>query len=59
VTAAPRHPAIRYFYPEDLGAAETLGGLLREMDDHWAMRAFTGYEPKPRPGTIELWIANS
>lgn len=58
VNAVPRSPTIRYFHEEDLPAAETLEALLRNAGGQWATRAFTAYEPKPRPGTIEVWIAN-
>lgn len=57
VNAVPSSPSIRYFYPADLGAAEKLGELLRDAGGRWTEQAFTAYEPKPRPGTIEVWIA--
>ena len=54
--------SVRYFFAGDLGEARR---LLASFNDYLGRQArpaargpvdFTRYDPKPQPGTIELWI---
>ena len=54
-------PNVRYFHEEDWQAAVEVSDLLTaalEGDDA-AARDFTGYEPAPDRGLIEIWIDGS
>ncbi len=43
---------VRYFHAEDSRAAARLAGEIGAQ-----ARDFTGYDPAPPPGTIEVWLA--
>jgi hypothetical protein len=54
--------SVRYFFPSDRdaasGLAEMLGRLYRKRNDPREFRLldFTGYNPKPRERTLEIWL---
>ena len=56
VADVPRAANIRYFFAQDEGAARDLASMLGRGGTSWSVRDFTTYEPKPRAGTIEVWI---
>lgn len=56
VQVLPSTPSVRYFYQEDADAARYLARLLEREGGHWTVKAFTTYEPRPRPGLLEIWI---
>lgn len=56
VPGTPRAATIRFFHPEDVGAAWELEAALRATGDDWQVRNFTSYHPRPRRGTLEVWI---
>lgn len=54
--------SVRYFYPADRDAAQRLVGLAGPLLTAGGRASprlpgdFTHYQPKPRPGTVEVWI---
>lgn len=56
VAGTPRAPTIRFFHPEDVGAAWELETALRMTGESWQVRNYTSYLPKPRRGTLEIWL---
>lgn len=51
---------IRYYHASDRGDADTLQDALASAlpgPRHPAARDFTSFDPQPRPGTLEVWIA--
>lgn len=56
VAGTPHAATIRFFHPEDVGAAWDLETALRATGDDWQVRNFTSYHPRPRRGTLEVWI---
>jgi hypothetical protein len=58
VRASPAAPDIRYFFAEDREAAERLAqALSRQAGARVPARNFSHFRPLPRPGTLELWLA--
>lgn len=53
VAASPGRPDIRYFSPEDSGAARA---LATEMGGPWTVTDMTGFQPRPSRGTLEVWF---
>jgi hypothetical protein len=58
-------PSVRYFFEDDRGASE---GLVKELSRFFEEETslapdhasdFTHYLPKPRPGTVEVWLPAS
>ena len=56
VPATPRTPSIRFYYPEDVGAAWALRAALSNTGETWQVSNYTHYQPKPRHGTLEVWL---
>ena len=56
VPSTPRAPTIRFFHPEDVGPAWELEAALSTTGNTWEVRNFTGVQPKPRRGTLEVWL---
>ena len=56
VQVLPDAPSVRYFYKEDADAAGHLASLLDPGGGPWIVKGFTTYEPRPRPGLLEIWI---
>jgi hypothetical protein len=60
-----RSGSIRYFRADDAPAAreigDAMGGLFADNPVLAPRRVldFTHYEPKPRPGTVEIWLPSS
>ncbi len=50
---------VRYYHARDSAAASRIAGLLEPSEDGSLAepRDFTDYDPKPEPGTIEVWFA--
>ena len=46
---------LRFFFPADADAATRLADALAPL----ALQDFTHYHPRPHPGTLELWLANT
>lgn len=54
-----RENSVRYFFESDRAAAEAVKAQLESQipgDDQVAILDFTGYEPKPRQGHLEVWL---
>jgi hypothetical protein len=49
-----RESNVRFYHPEDAAAAGQVASLTGAV-----ARDFTGYRPRPEPGTIELWLEGS
>ena len=47
--------SIRYFHPADRGVSGLLGALL-DGGGQSGVEDFTFYRPRPRPGTVEIWL---
>jgi hypothetical protein len=45
---------LRFFLPADAAAARLLAAAVPSL----AVQDFSHYEPRPAPGTLELWLAN-
>ena len=43
---------VRFFHPEDREAAARVAETMSAR-----LRSFTNFDPKPAPGTVELWLA--
>lgn len=56
VPATPDAPVVRYFHASDRPAAES---LLRRLGGNWSLQDFTTFAPKPRAGTLEVWLPGS
>ncbi len=56
VSSTPRAPTIRFFHPEDVGAAWELEAAVSATGGAWEVRNFTGFQPRPRRGTLEVWL---
>lgn len=56
VAATPSRPTIRYFHPEDEPAARQAAGWMAGAGLAWTVRDFSGYQPLPSRGTIEVWL---
>ena len=57
---AIRTSSVRYFHEADRAAAARLrSDLPPSLAESTLIMDFTSYEPRPRPGTIELWLADS
>jgi len=56
VAATPNRPTIRFFHPEDEPAARQAAGWMAEAGLPWTVRDFSGYQPTPSRGTIEVWL---
>ena len=56
VQETPREPTIRFFYPEDVGAAWELEATLRATGDTWEVRNATRSPHKPRRGTLDVLL---
>jgi hypothetical protein len=58
-------PGVRYFFEGDRNASERLVDELGRFFEQTALRApdqasdFTHFEPKPRPGNVEVWLPAS
>ena len=51
---AVRADRLRFFVPADASAARLLAAEVPSL----AVQDFSHYEPRPAPGTLELWLAN-
>lgn len=51
-----RRPSIRYFFAEDRSATEALEREVEPFTGESRVVPMLGYMPKPRPGTLEVWI---
>lgn len=58
VDDVPEVPSIRYFFPEDAGAARVAAVALAGSG-RFQIRGFLEYTPPPRPGLIEVWLPPS
>ncbi|HUG62079.1 MAG TPA: hypothetical protein VMP03_09545 [Methylomirabilota bacterium] len=58
VDLALRASRVRYFYPEDRTAAQSVRRAVAATEGDWNVELsdFTHYRPLPRPGTVEVWI---
>jgi hypothetical protein len=56
VRDAPHEATIRFFHREDVGAAWDLAATLGGDGAGWQVRNFTSFRPKPRRGTLEVWL---
>ena len=56
VPDVPRILTIRYFYDEDRRAARTVGKSLPSGFGRWRLQNYSGFRPRPRPGTLEIWL---
>ncbi len=56
VQDTPRAPTIRFFYPEDVGAAWELEATLSATGDTWEVRNATRSPHKPRRGTLDVLL---
>ncbi len=56
VQDTPRQPTIRFFYPEDVGAAWELEATLSATGDTWEVRNATRSQRKPRRGTLDVLL---
>jgi hypothetical protein len=56
VDEVPLRPTIRYFFRDDAAAAQTLANMLNRNGGNWTIQDFTSFQPRPRPGLIELWV---
>ncbi|WP_052402111.1 ATP-binding protein [Muricoccus aerilatus] len=52
----PSFAVVRHFLPADAGSAETVAGLLASSGVEARVQDFSSYRPRPRPGTIEVWL---
>jgi hypothetical protein len=58
-------PSVRYFFADDRSASERLIDELGRFFEETASRPpgqasdFTHFEPKPRPGNVEVWLPTS
>jgi hypothetical protein len=58
-------PSVRYFFDDDRSASERLVDELSRFFEETGSRApdqasdFTHFEPKPRPGNVEVWLPAS
>ena len=51
--------SVRYFFESDAPVAARLQeDLPASIAEQTRLMDFTAYEPRPRPGTIELWVAD-
>ena len=50
---------VRYYFDADAAHAGRIAGLLEPALGEGGVEArdFTGYDPNPEPGTIEVWFA--
>ncbi|MBI0538096.1 hypothetical protein D9599_21265 [Roseomonas sp. KE2513] len=53
VGATPSRRVIRYFNPVDQDDAEA---LARSLGRDWMVQDFTTFTPRPRQGTLEVWV---
>ena len=56
VQETPRDPTIRFFHPEDVGAAWELEAALSTTGQTWEVRNSTRSQHKPRRGTLEVLL---
>lgn len=52
-------PSVRYFFPADRAVGRGLVDVIGTLDPHLApdkATDFSHFSPKPRPGTVELWL---
>ena len=56
VPSTPRTPSIRFYHPEDVGAAWELRAALSNTGETWQVSNYTRYPQKPRRGTLEIWL---
>jgi hypothetical protein len=62
VEIAVEHPSLRYFFARDRADSERLVDVLNALSIHQVPDGatdFSAYAPKPRPGTVELWLPAS
>ncbi|MBI0535743.1 hypothetical protein D9599_09175 [Roseomonas sp. KE2513] len=52
----PSFAAVRHFLPADAGSAATVAALLASSGVEARVQDFSSYRPRPRPGTIEVWL---
>lgn len=51
-------PNIRFYHPADAAAARSLAATIEAATGTAiAARDFTGHRPRPREGTVEIWLA--
>lgn len=55
VPFAPGNYEIRFFHPEDSGAARALAEML-PVESAWRVRDFSQFRPPPSGGTLEVWL---
>ena len=53
VGATPARKVIRFFTPSDQDDAEQ---LARSLGRDWMVQDFTSFSPRPRSGTLEVWV---
>jgi len=56
VRETPHAATIRFFHREDVGAAWALRSVLSATGDDWQVHDFTRFQPRPRRGSLEVWI---
>ena len=52
-------PSVRYFFPGDRAVSRGLVDVIGTLDPHLApdkASDFSHFSPKPRPGTVEVWL---
>jgi len=52
-------PSVRYFFPDDRADSRRLVDVIDTLLPHQApdkVTDFSHFSPKPRPGTVELWL---
>jgi hypothetical protein len=58
-------PSVRYFFGADRNESEQLVEVVQRFSDDARSRSpqratdFTHYNPKPRPGNVEVWLPTS
>ena len=52
---------VRYFHPADREAAQAVRRAVAVFEGGWevGLSDFTGYDPPPRDGTVEVWVRPS
>jgi len=57
-TAIPPLPTVRYFHPEDAGAAEALAATLRRPAVEWRVQTVSPRRSLPPSRTFEVWMTS-
>lgn len=61
VDLAVARTGVRYFHPADREAAQAVRRAVAVFEGGWevGLSDFTGYDPPPRDGTVEVWVRPS